>query len=91
MKSKESKKRGRPSGTAKIAVTIMLPVATKERLDQIAEQTGVNRGDFVDQALQRHFAQSAPPDFAKRFARPPKGPHVGDKLVELLLSERQAS
>jgi hypothetical protein len=69
----------------------MLPVVTKERLDQIAEQTGIDRGTFVDQALQRHFAQTAPPDFAKRFARPPKGPRVGDQLVELLLAEREQS
>ena len=47
--------RGRPSGTAKIAVTIMLPVTTKERLDTISEQTGVNRGALVDQALLEKF------------------------------------
>ena len=83
--------RGRPAGTEKIAVTIMLPVTTKERMDDIAETTGTNRGELVDQALQRYFAQSAPPNFAKRFARPPKGPHVGDQLVELLLTEREQS
>jgi hypothetical protein len=83
--------RGRPTGTAKIAVTIMLPVTTKEQLDQIANQTGMDRGTFVDQALQRYFAQAAPPDFAKRFARPPKGPPVGDQFVEMLLAEREES
>ena len=83
--------RGRPAGTEKIAVTIMLPVTTKERMDDIADKTGTNRGALVDQALQRYFAQSAPPNFAKRFARPPKGPHVGDQLVELLLTEREQS
>jgi hypothetical protein len=83
--------RGRPPGTAKIAVTLMLPIITKEQLDQIANQTGMDRGTLVDQALQRHFAQAAPPDFAKRFAHPPKGPHVGDQLVEMLLAEREES
>ena len=83
--------RGRPAGTEKIAVTIMLPVTTKERMDDIADKTGTNRGELVDQAQQRYFAQSAPPNFAKRFARPPKGPHVGDQLVELLLTEREQS
>jgi hypothetical protein len=43
--------RGRPRGSEKIAVTIMLPTATKARLDAIAEQTGVNRGAYVDRAL----------------------------------------
>jgi hypothetical protein len=56
----EPKKRGpgRPHGTTKgkkVAVTIMLPTATKERLDAIAEQTGTNRGALVDQALQAQF------------------------------------
>jgi len=96
MKPKEApvpkkRRRGRPTGTAKIAVTIMLPVTTKEQLDQIANQTGMDRGTFVDQALQRYFAQAAPPDFAKRFARPPKGPPVGDQFVEMLLAEREGS
>ena len=96
MRSKEAtvpkkRGRGRPAGTEKVAVTIMLPVTTKERMDEIAEKTGTNRGVLVDQALQRYFEQSATPDFAKRFARPPKGPHVGDKLVELLLAERDQS
>jgi len=50
--------RGRPSGAEKIAVTIMLPVTTKERLDQIANKTGVNRGAFVDQALREKFERS---------------------------------
>jgi hypothetical protein len=50
--------RGRPRGGEKIAVTIMLPTSTKDRLDAIAEQTGVNRGAFVDQALQAHFKKS---------------------------------
>jgi hypothetical protein len=47
--------RGRPRGSEKIAVTIMLPTSTKDRLDAIAEQTGVNRGAFIDQALQAQF------------------------------------
>jgi hypothetical protein len=31
------------------------------------------------------------PDFSRRFADPPGGPHVGDQLVELLLDERKES
>jgi hypothetical protein len=96
MKPKEApvprrRERGRPAGALKIAVTIMLPVTTKERLDHIANQTGVDRGTFVDEALQRHFAYVAPPDFAKRFAHLPAGPRVGDQLVEMLLAEREDS
>src|SRR5271166_1737898 len=88
MKPKESpvpkrRGRGRPTGIAKIAVTIMLPVTTKQQLDAIANQTGMDRGTFVDQALQRHFAQAAPPDFAKRFAHPPKGPHLAEREESL--------
>ena len=94
MKSKETPvlKRpelGRPAGAPKIAVTIMLPVTTKERLDHIVKQTGMDRGTFVDEALQRHFAYTAPPDFAKRFAQEPAGPWVGDQLVQLLLADRE--
>jgi hypothetical protein len=62
MKPKEApvpkRGRGRPIGTTKgkkVAVTLMLPVATKDRLDAIAEQTGTNRGALVDQALLAQF------------------------------------
>jgi hypothetical protein len=54
----KKRQRGRPIGTikgAKVAVTIMLPVVTKERLDAISQRTGVNRGAFIDQALQAKF------------------------------------
>jgi hypothetical protein len=50
--------RGRPIGTTKgkkVAVTLMLPLTTKDQLDAIAEQTGINRGALVDQALQAQF------------------------------------
>ena len=51
--------RGRPRGSEKIAVTIMLPTSTKDRLDAIAEQTGVNRGAFIDQALKAQFKKGS--------------------------------
>lgn len=83
--------RGRPLGVQKIPVTIMLPRTTKDQLDAISVQSGVDRGTMVDEALQRHFAHSTPPDFAERFARPPLGVRVGDRLVDMLLAERDES
>ena len=50
--------RGRPVGTTKakkVAVTLTLPLATKDRLDALAEQTGTNRSAIVNQALQAQF------------------------------------
>jgi len=54
--------RGRPIGTtkdAKVPVTIMLLEATKVRLDQVADQAGVTRSVFIDQALQAQFKKGS--------------------------------
>jgi hypothetical protein len=60
MNAKPKRRRGRPQpqGTTKepkAPVTIMLLPATKARLDRVAEQTGVSRSAFADQALQAQF------------------------------------
>jgi hypothetical protein len=60
MKNSEQPKRGRgrPRGSTKaekIAVTIMLPIATKDRLETVAEQTGATRSAYVDLALRNQF------------------------------------
>jgi len=50
--------------------------------------------EYVEKAVEAQLAKDAAPgalDFKKRFARPPKGPRVGDQLVRLILSEREES
>jgi hypothetical protein len=50
--------------------------------------------EYIERAVEVQLANDEIPpqvDFRSRFAQPPKGPHVGDQFVELLLAEREES
>lgn len=90
----EKQGRGRPS-LGKKTVSIRL---SEDVLAQVkkAAASGGNLSAFVEEALKEKLSMTrdglAPkPDFRKRFAQPPKGPPVGDQLVELILAEREDS
>jgi hypothetical protein len=80
----------------KETVTLRLKKETKRRVEQAAAEARpkLNMSEYVEKAVEAQLAKDAAPgalDFEKRFARPPKGPRVGDQLVELILSEREES
>jgi hypothetical protein len=88
--AKAAKRPGRkPSG--KVTLQLRVIASTKEILERCARARQQSPSEYADELLQQHFARAALPDFAERFARPPKGPHVGDQFVELLLAERDQS
>jgi hypothetical protein len=41
----------------KVAVNVMLPPATKEKLDRVSRTHNVPRGDYIDRALQAAFKE----------------------------------
>jgi hypothetical protein len=80
----------------KETVTLRLKKETKRRIERAAAaaRPKLNMSEYVEKAVEAQLAKDAAPgalDFKKRFARPPKGPRVGDRLVELILSEREES
>jgi predicted nucleic acid-binding protein len=80
----------------KETVTVRLKRDVKRRIKQAAARTRpqLNMSEYVEKAVEAQLAKDAAPgslDFKRRFARPPKGPRVGDRLVELILSEREDS
>jgi predicted transcriptional regulator len=48
-------KRAGPAKDEKIAVTVMLPKAVKERLDELARETRRTRGGYIELALLAQF------------------------------------
>jgi hypothetical protein len=80
----------------KETVTLRFKKETKRRIEQAAAavRPKLNMSQYVEKAVEAQLAKDAAPgalDFKKRFARPPKGPRVGDQLVGLILSEREES
>jgi hypothetical protein len=80
----------------KETVTLRFKKETKRRIEQAAANVRpkLNMSEYVEKAVEAQLAKDAAPgalDFKKRFARPPKGPRVGDQLVGLILSEREES
>jgi hypothetical protein len=80
----------------KETVTLRFKKETKRRIEQAAANVRpkLNLSEYVEKAVEAQLARDAAPgalDFKKRFARPPKGPRVGDQLVGLILSEREES
>jgi hypothetical protein len=80
----------------KETVTLRFKKETKRRIEQAAANVRpkLNLSEYVEKAVEAQLAKDAAPgalDFKKRFARPPKGPRVGDQLVGLILSEREES
>ena len=87
-------KGGRPKLNKK-TVSIRL---SEDVLAQVkkAAASGGNLSAFIEEALKEKLSMTrnglaTKPDFRKRFAQPPKGPRVGDELVELILAERDKS
>lgn len=78
----------------KQTVTLRLKKETKRRIEQAAAaaRPKLNMSEYVEKAVEAQLAKDATTstlDFKRRFAHPPKGPRVGDQLVELILAERE--
>jgi hypothetical protein len=55
--------RGRPRGSTKpkkVAVTIMLPVATKDQMEIAVEQTGDTRSAYMNRAVLAQLRKDVP-------------------------------
>jgi hypothetical protein len=80
----------------KETVSFRLPKGMRKRIEQAAakRQPKLNLSEYIEHAVEAQLVNDEIPaqvDFRSRFAHPPKGPHVGDQFVEMLLAEREES
>jgi hypothetical protein len=94
-KTQEAKKKGGRPKLDKTTISIRL---SNDVLAQVREASasGGNLSAFIELAIKNELrivnvGVLLKPDFRKRFALPPKGPHVKGGLVKLILEERESS